>query len=64
MESYRTFKMDVNKSPEVKHDLVVARYFVNRQYKSIKNSSLFDTDYYLEHNPDVVESGVNPLAHY
>ena len=24
----------------------------------------FDSAYYLQHNPDVVESGINPLVHY
>ena len=25
---------------------------------------LFDTDWYLQQNPDVAKAGVNPLAHY
>jgi GT2 family glycosyltransferase len=39
-------------------------YFLNRQYREIKKSSLFDTEYYLDMNPDVAESGVDPLIHY
>jgi hypothetical protein len=33
-------------------------------YDIIKESGLFDPDYYLRTNPDVASSGMNPLAHY
>ncbi|QSR89625.1 glycosyltransferase [Methylacidiphilum caldifontis] len=34
------------------------------QYFKILRSSLFDQAYYLKHNPDVREAGVDPLLHY
>jgi len=34
------------------------------QYILIKNSSLFDKDFYLNTNPDVRDSGINPIMHY
>ncbi|TFE68016.1 glycosyltransferase [Methylacidiphilum caldifontis] len=34
------------------------------QYFKILRSSLFDQAYYLKYNPDVRESGVDPLLHY
>lgn len=40
------------------------RYLFNRQSILIKKSGLSDTAYYLDQNPDIAESGVNPLAHY
>ena len=47
-----------------KRKLRTIRYLFNRQYRLIKKSGLFDTAYYLESNPDVAESGMNPLVHY
>ena len=38
------------------------RYF--RNYALIKRSGLFDREFYLEDNPDVAGSGVDPLRHY
>ncbi len=38
--------------------------FLSLQYLKIKKSGLFDAEYYLKHNSDVAESGMNPLAHY
>jgi hypothetical protein len=35
-----------------------------RGYRSIKIHRLFDIGYYLENNPDVRESGDDPLMHY
>jgi len=29
-----------------------------------KAGPLFDTHFYLEQNPDVADSGINPLIHY
>ncbi|MEM5813139.1 MAG: glycosyltransferase family A protein [Candidatus Aenigmatarchaeota archaeon] len=34
------------------------------EYKIIKESGLFDEDYYLENNPDVKEAGIDPLYHF
>jgi hypothetical protein len=33
-------------------------------YDIIKESGLFDADYYLRTNPDVAATGMDPLAHY
>ncbi len=33
-------------------------------HSTILESGFFDADYYLEHNPDVKESGIDPLKHY
>ena len=30
----------------------------------IRQSGLFDQEYYLKHNPDVAQAGVNPLRHF
>lgn len=38
-------------------------YLLHMQ-RVVAESGLFDPDYYSEHNPDVVEAGVNPLEHY
>ena len=39
-------------------------YHLSRQYRLINKSGLFDAAYYLKQNPDIAESGMNPLAHY
>jgi len=49
---------------KLKRKVKTVRYLINRQYRLIKNSSLFDTSFYLEQNPDVALSGVNPIIHY
>ena len=36
----------------------------NSEISSIRASGLFDPDWYLAHNPDVAQAGVNPLIHY
>lgn len=36
----------------------------NEHYDLIANSDLFDKKYYLEHNKDVADSGIEPIAHY
>ena len=30
----------------------------------VRSSDLFDKEWYLEHNPDVVQSGIDPVYHY
>ena len=35
-----------------------------RDMRLIAGSGLFDTDWYLQQNPDVARAGVNPLRHY
>lgn len=35
-----------------------------RNIHVIKKSSYFDINYYLENNPDVTQSGINPIVHY
>ena len=35
-----------------------------RDMRLVGASELFDTDWYLQQNPDVPKAGVNPLAHY
>ena len=47
-----------------KRKIMPALYFFDRQYRTIKKSGLFDAPYYLEKNPDVAESGINPVIHY
>ncbi|MGK7932476.1 MAG: glycosyltransferase family 2 protein [Microcystaceae cyanobacterium] len=32
--------------------------------KLVRNSDLFDTEYYWEQNPDIKDSGIDPLGHY
>ena len=34
------------------------------QYAEIESSGLFDSEFYLDANPDVASAGINPLAHY
>jgi len=48
----------------LKHNVKKIPHLFNWQYKLIRESGLFDTSYYLDRNPDVAESGMNPLAHY
>jgi glycosyltransferase involved in cell wall biosynthesis len=47
-----------------KRNIGATRYFFSRQYRLIKKSGLFDMSYYLDQNPDVANSKMNPLAHY
>jgi GR25 family glycosyltransferase involved in LPS biosynthesis len=35
-----------------------------KSIRKIEKSGLFDTGYYLHHNPDVKASGINPARHY
>ncbi len=35
-----------------------------KEYEAIKQSGLFDRVYYLLHNPDVRQAGVDPLSHF
>ena len=37
---------------------------ISRSIKIINRLNLFDEDYYLENNPDIKKSNVNPLEHY
>lgn len=36
----------------------------NKQTRIISRSNFFDKEYYLQHNPDVAKSGMNPARHY
>jgi len=36
----------------------------NKDYRLLKKSQFFDPSYYLQNNPDVVASGMDPLLHY
>ena len=36
----------------------------NKEIKTIRESGLFDADYYLRTNPDVQSAGINPIEHY
>jgi len=49
---------------KVKRKIKIARYLLNRQYRLINKSGLFDVAYYLDQNPDAAKSGIDPLAHY
>jgi len=35
-----------------------------KEYRAVNSSGLFDRAYYLLHNPDVKQAGVDPLAHF
>ena len=42
----------------------VKRLHSDRRYLTQKETPLFDTRWYLEHNPDVQAAGTEPLLHY
>ena len=47
----------------------IFRKFLNklrteRDVSLIRSSGLFDRDFYLAHNPDVAQSGIDPVIHY
>lgn len=46
------------------HRFVAVIYHLNRQYRRLKFSGLFDADYYSDRYADVKQSGKNPLVHY
>ncbi len=37
---------------------------MKRDMSLVRSSGMFDKDFYIEHNPDVAQSGVDPLLHY
>ena len=37
---------------------------LRREYRIIKESGLFDTDFYLQNNTDVLASGMDPILHF
>lgn len=39
-------------------------FSIYRQIKKIKKSSLFDKEYYLKNNPDVLDSKISPYKHF
>lgn len=49
-----------------KYEKIVWKYdFTKTQYyRALANSDLFDAEWYLEQNPDVKRSGVDPVWHY
>jgi O-antigen biosynthesis protein len=47
------------------YQLMRLRYqLTSPSYRLIKNSGLFDADYYLKYNLDIAASGADPLTHY
>ncbi|MHC4104396.1 MAG: sulfotransferase family protein [Planctomycetota bacterium] len=44
--------------------IITALYLFRKQHRMIKKSGLFDSAYYLKKNPDVANSGINPVIHY
>jgi GT2 family glycosyltransferase len=46
-------------SRKLRNSVALARY-----YATVSRSGLFDAEYYLAENPDVRQSGVDPLRHY
>ena len=61
--------------PEGSFRRVAAKFLLNphiawkgirllRDMRLIADSGLFDSDWYLQQNPDVAKAGVNPLRHY
>ncbi len=51
---------------ESKYEQKLAKYDFKKtkNYKTLLNSQLFDAAWYLEQNPDVRDSGVDPIWHY
>ncbi len=43
---------------------IVSTITALKDYWIIKRSGLFDSNYYLSSNPDVLSAGINPLHHY
>ena len=41
-----------------------AQRALRKQLRQIRRSALFDADWYLDRNPDVARSGVDPLRHF
>jgi len=39
-------------------------FLTSARYRKIKNSGIFDQDYYYETHPDVASQGEDPLVHY
>lgn len=39
-------------------------YLTSPSFRMLRRSRLFDPEYYLENNPDVIDSGLDPLIHY
>ncbi|WP_051305211.1 glycosyltransferase [Desulfogranum mediterraneum] len=46
------------------YTLVKARFMLQRPYRAIVRSGLFDADYYLRENPDLQSSLIDPVIHY
>lgn len=46
------------------HLRVIWCFFGDRRFRRLKKSGLFNQEYYLLMNPDVVSAGINPLVHY
>ena len=40
------------------------RFFLNRDIKLIQGTGFFDTTWYLERNPDVKQSQIEPVRHF
>ena len=49
----------INKNNNIKHALINIK-----GYNAIKEGNLFDVGYYLKNNPDIRNSGIDPLIHY
>ncbi|WP_291321203.1 hypothetical protein [Desulfonatronospira sp.] len=61
-------KLDkLQKRYEVKVNFFTKRAIKRKKkklFESIKESGFFDAQYYIEHNPDVKQSDMDPLTHY
>ena len=44
--------------------VVKSKLLIRKQTKLIENCELFDKEYYVKNNPDIGESGMNPVVHY
>lgn len=60
--SLRNFVRDAEKRERLEAKYVFDQKLL--QFEVIKESNLFDSQWYLEHYPDVLESGMNPIVHY
>ncbi|MEM1724774.1 MAG: glycosyltransferase, partial [Thermoplasmata archaeon] len=64
--NYTSQESKQNQSPKTQNKSIPTNIpnALIEEYNIIKESGLFDEDYYLENNPDVKEAGIDPLYHF
>ena len=50
--------------PKIVFQTLSKKRFIQKHTKIISRNKFFNTQYYLQHNPDVAKSGMNPAKHY